>query len=1008
MQIVFAEKVNVSYSNYSADIETVKTNISTIKTLMEQCETKGISTDYENMRLKILERYTGYLESELNDGVDYRTTENGYTEDDVKSIYDYNVSCLKEISTQTISDLNSYLNGTKQSFEVPEILTSKTETDGRLIYSDILKDGTKSKEKVFLNGVGHYTAYQDIDFLKATGNDIIQMEIGVSTHCVATNHVKDWIGGWYLKPEYTVERVTTQHHSGSASLKITNKTQNTTNYYYAMQQSVKVKPNTKYTFSFYAKGTNINHFVYKTTADNTFKWIGLNGAVNLGDWTKYSVTYRTGAKQTEDRIYLSTEGITDELYIDDVSLVERGSTANLLTNGGFEEEEDPEKVIDSDPSKLWKYEEIFKEAEEKNMKISLLLSPQYFVNELYNIYPDLKSSNDTLGFVMLHPVAVKALKYHIETILNVAKKYKSVNDICLANEPKNETKAGGDESFYKEQWTSYLEEQYGTVGNLNKAWNKSYESFSDAEFPPHIFVSNKMSYDYIHFNNLITTEWVRILSETAKDTAPDLPVHMKIMAYISSTEDYDKRWLMGTGLDPQMVSPYLDINGNDSEMRFVPGSGKTYSEFMEQKRFAQSMLYEYLGSIKEAPVFNSEDHIIYNGDKDYSIAQRKLMSVSQWMGAVHGRNMDCMWIWDRNSGRTETYESIMYRPDVYEKMCEANLDLKRLADEVYAVIESEGKVGILYSETSRIYSESHINAVNAAFENTLFNGVKPTFITDNTKESDCKLIIVPYAPYVKQSTINFLENHIQNGGKVIIMGDNSLKYNENSDEYSSYDLKYIKKNSTVVTASPASNRDYIEYDKDGLLQNISKAVKTLKIADVELVDSKTGERTKDVEYMSVDYNGGKLISICNYDWDNDKDVSLYIDGKKAEFLKELRSGENLFGDFTIKSYDPVLIFVPGESEDVFIENVNISGKYVRFNIVSKEKTGNAVLLVAVYGKDNRTLEDVKDFEISMEKQTTLPKECNFDFDLNDKKISIMLWNNTNDIEPLTVSADTDG
>lgn len=146
---------------------------------------------------------------------------------------------------------------------------------------------------------------------------------------------------------------------------------------------------------------------------------------------------------------MSTEGITDELYIDDVKLVKKGTDDNLLLNGGFEEEEDPGKVIDSDPSKLWKYEEIFKEAEEKNMKISLLLSPQYFVNELYNIYPDLKGSGDTLGFVMLHPVAVKALKYHIETALNIAQKYKSVNDICLVNEPKNETKAGAKTVFIR-------------------------------------------------------------------------------------------------------------------------------------------------------------------------------------------------------------------------------------------------------------------------------------------------------------------------------------------------------------------------------------------------------------------------------------------------------------------------------------------------------------------------------------------------------------------------------
>lgn len=999
----YAEKVNVAYSNYSADIETLKTNISEIKVLLETCEDNGISTDYEIMRVNVVERYTHYLEDELNSGVGYRTTENGYTEDDVKNIYDYNVNCLKEISERTIADLNSYLAGTKTPFEVPKMLTSKTETDGHIIYADVEKNGTKGKEKVFLNGVGHYDAYEDMDFLKATGNDILQMQIGISSHCVATNHIKDWVGGWYLKPEYTVERVTTEHNGGNASLKITNKTGRQNNYYYAMQQGVKVEPNTEYTYSFFAKGSNINHFVYKTTANNSFRWIGLESAVNLGEWTQYSVTYTTGENQTEDRIYLSTEGITDELYIDDVKLVKKGTDDNLLLNGGFEEEEDPEKVIDSDPSKLWKYEEIFKEAEEKNMKISLLLSPQYFVNELYNIYPDLKGSGDTLGFVMLHPVAVKALKYHIETVLNIAKKYKSVNDICLVNEPKNETKAGGENSFYKNQWTDYLTEQYGSVENLNKAWSKNYSKIADAEFPSSANLLNKMSYDYIHFNDLITTEWVKMLSETAKNIAPELPIHMKIMPYISSTEDYDKRWLIGAGVNPEKVSSYMDISGNDSEMRFVSGSEKSYSEFLEQKRFAQSMWYEYLGSIKDAPVFNSEDHIIANGNKDYDIAHRKLISVSQWMGAVHGRNMDCMWIWDRSSDKTETYESIMYRPDVYEKMCEVNLDLKRLANEVYAIMDAEGTVGVLYSETSRIYSKTHINAVNTAFESIVFNGGKAKFITENTEEAEYKLIIVPYVPYVKQNTVNLLKNHIKNGGKVIIIGNDSLKYDENSIEYTSDDVKYIRENSTIIAAKPSNDVNYIECNTSELLQNVAKEIKALNIADVELRDSKTGERTFDVEYMSVDYNGGKLINICNYDWDNDKTVTLYIDGKKTEYAKELRNGKNLFGDFTIKSYEPILIFVPGGNAEALIENVYTSDKSVYFNIVSKESINNAVGIVAVYNMADNRLEDVKFTEITADKHTIVPKECNFDFDLKNKKISVMLWDNLSGIKPLAVS-----
>lgn len=1004
----FAGKVNVSYDTYSSDIGELKANVSTMKTLIEQCEAKGISTDYETMRVNVVERYTQYLESELKDGVDYRTSENGYTEDDLKNIYNYNVSCLKETSQRTITDLNSYLNGTKTPFEVPKILTSKTEIDGHTLYADVEKDGVTEKNKVFLNGVGHYSVYEDMDFLKATGNDIIQMEIGISTHCVATNHIKDWIGGWYKKPEYTAERTTSEHHSGEASLKLTNKTAQTANYYYAIQQGVKVEPNTTYTYSFWVKGKNINHFVYKTLSNGTFRWIGLERAVTHNDWTKYSVTYTTSENQTEDRIYLTTEGITDEMYIDDVQLVKQGTTENLLMNSGFEDEEDPDKIIDSDPSKLWKYEEIFKEAEEKNMKISLMLSPQYFVNELYNIYPDLKGSNDTIGFVLLHSKAIQAVKYHIETILNIAKKYKSINDIALANEPKNEIKTGGQNSFYKKRWTDYLTEQYGSVENLNKFWSKNYSSISDAEFPDGVNVFNKMGYDYIHLNDMIATEWVQIMSETAKNVAPELPIHLKIMPYISSTDAGDKRWLIGTGFNPEKVSEYVDINGNDSDLRFQSGN-TDYSGTMKEKRFSQSMWYEYLSSVKDAPVFNSEDHIIPNGSKDYSIAHRKLIGVSQWMGAVHGRNMDCMWIWDRSGNRDETYESIMYRPDAYEKMCEVNLDLKRLSNEVYAIMEADGSVGILYSETSRIYSRTHVNAVNIAFENTLFNGAKPKFITENTlnKADNCKLIIVPYATYVNQATVDMLKSYIEKGGNVIIMGEDSLQYNENSQTYNSDDVKYIKNNSEIVTAKPKSDVNYIECDTEAFSSKLVNKLNALDIAQVELRDNQTGKRVTEVEYTTADYNGSKLINICNYDWDNDKNISLYIDGEKVESAKELRTGEEYSDSFTVKSFEPILLSVPLKDE-ISIESISATGKNVSFNINSKKDISDVSVVVAVYDANGENLENIKVVDVSATKNTDNSKSCEFDITLQGKRVVVMLWKNVENVEPLAKAAECVG
>ncbi len=1003
-----ADMINVSYSEYSADITELNSAAERIRGLIAECEAQGLSVDYEIMRVNIVERYTGYLRSELLNGVAYRTDENGYTEEDVRNIYYYNVECLKDMAQRTEEDLGAYLSGEKDPFSVPEILTSETEIEGRTLYAETELNGETQRGKVFLNGVGHYSAYEDMDFLKATGCDIIQMEIGLSSHCHPASGIKDWIAGWNLKPDAEVSRTSEEARSGSYSVKFTNVTPQTSGYYFNITQPVKVEPNTSYTYSFWAKGSGITCFVYKTLADNTFRWLAMNEQTEIGEWKQYSVTYTTGSEQTVDRVYLSTEGTTDEIYIDDVSLTMSGSSENLLKNSSFEEEEEAGKVIDSDPSVLWEYEEIFKEAEEQNMKISLLLSPQYFVNELYDMYPGLKDNGDGIGFTLLHPAAVEAVTYHIKEVLNTAKNYKSVNDICLANEPRNETKYGGDSSYYRSAWTNFLTEKYGSTDELNNSWETSYSSISEADFPSGINGFNAQSFDYVEFNDSVMTEWIRIISEAAKEAAPELPVHIKTMPYVSRADESDKRWLVGAGVDPEEIDEYVDINGNDSDLRFLVGNTSSYSDFIKWKRVQQSFWYEYLGSIKEAPVFNSEDHIIANGNKDFCAAHSKLIGMSQWMGAVHGRNMDCMWIWDRSQDREETYESIMYRPDVYEKLCEVNLDLKRLADEVYALIDAPYKVGILYSKTARVYCRGYVNAVYNAFEYSLYNGAKAGFITESTLSDaeDYELIIVPYAGYVTKDTLDMLKRHIQNGGRVIVLGENSLMYDESGAEHDAADVRYVLDNSEVISAYDSGN--YVYFDEEQFSEIIAEQVSSLGLSDIELIDSSTGERVKDVEYTSAEYNGKTLISICNYDWDNDKQISIYVNGMQLESAKELRSGETISGGMQIKSFEPVLLEVSDEQGvyDAEIGGVFAAGKTVGFEITAENDINAATAATAVYGADG-ALENIHIDEInSISAGDTVSFENVLDASVSGKTVKVMLWEQGT-MRPLAVSAGPD-
>ena len=83
---------------------------------------------------------------------------------------------------------------------------------------------------------------------------------------------------------------------------------------------------------------------------------------------------------------------------------------------------------------------------------------------------------------------------------------------------------------------------------------------------------------------------------------------------------------------------------------------------------------------------------------------------------------------------------------------------------------------------------------------------------------------------------------------------------------------------------------------------------------VKLIDTETGEKVRGVEWQSTEFNdingeSGVVINIGNYDWNNDKTVSIYIDGKPVEKPFELRSNKSLDSAFTVESYRSVLIKV---------------------------------------------------------------------------------------------------
>ncbi len=118
-----------------------------------------------------------------------------------------------------------------------------------------------------------------------------------------------------------------------------------------------------YTISFWAVGTTTDGLQAVTLADPWRKFPVTEFKVTETDgiWSKYEKTVTAVGGETA--ITFPTDGNTNGWYIDDISLVEVGTTENLIKNAGFEEKEpvaDPDTPdVPEKPTYTTTYEDYF-------------------------------------------------------------------------------------------------------------------------------------------------------------------------------------------------------------------------------------------------------------------------------------------------------------------------------------------------------------------------------------------------------------------------------------------------------------------------------------------------------------------------------------------------------------------------------------------------------------------------------------------------------------------------
>ncbi len=567
-------------------------------------------------------------------------------------------------------------------------------------------------------------------------------------------------------------------------------------------------------------------------------------------------------------------------------------------------------------------------AEANNVCVSLLLSMHYFPAFLYDIYPDLKfgSTGGFLGYHINHPVAKRVIEVYLRTIIPIIKDYNSLFDICLTNEP---VYVSANSTYDFPQWQEYLKGKYASVSDLNQKLGTDFGSFEEIKMPPETERS-ALAGEWVRFNNGLFSGWHKWMTSIIKEKAPDIPVDAKIMSYMSFAETTAWR-----GTNYEQFSEFCDFNGHDTWSSVDGGNFEM---------FYKTAWYDFIGDVKNAPIINSEDHIIGDRSQYYTDEENKMLTsfvgADMWQGAIHGRDANTIWVWERSTDDASDFNgSILSRPECIASVGETALDLNRLSYEVQAFDKTKEDVAILFADTSRVYDAWYTNSVLLAVKGAACAGKSVRFVTEKTigDLENGVLLIVPNCIAVKVNTLTAVNNYAKAGNKVLL-----LSKCMDTDEFGKpQDAKLLKEtynNCTVYginliwsLVEPIAKIfklfgmditkgvfEYLSSKRNVLtfllappfvvLTPMSMRNKILQMSgnDVTVVTGVLNRTVMDVEWRVTEYNGKLLVNVCNYSKKTIKNVSVVYKGKTLGTLDELISQKQVKDNFTLEPFEPML------------------------------------------------------------------------------------------------------
>jgi hypothetical protein len=416
-----------------------------------------------------------------------------------------------------------------------------------------------------------------------------------------------------------------------------------------------------------------------------------------------------------------------------------------------------------------------------------------------------------------------------------------LHSVCLANEPA--FNASGRDKYTRPLFIDYLKEKHHSLDRMNALYGTAYTNFNDVVVPacamPAEVGAQRAYYDWTCFNKKMFADWHAWLGSVLKAHGVKAPTHSKICVF--QTLDRDK---VGWGVDPELICQATDLAGCDAYAPYSWHSERYVYDFLGQEFY-----YDLLHSFCSQSVFNSENHLSTDGSGPAHVPMNHTRSVL-WQGGLHHQGSTTIWVWEMSTDPSLA-GNIYFRPANIYGAGRAMLDLNRLAPEVAAINHARPRVALLYSQPSIFWEEKYKGTIFSLYTALNFMGEPITFVSERQlaagTAAKVNWLIVPDATHVLDTTPAALAAFKRSGGKILLVGEDSLSRDE-------YDRPFPSRSDYPVVKPGVDDRATA-----ALLHAVLRPLPT-----ADLRESKGGQPAWGVEFRVVPMGKANLVPMINF------------------------------------------------------------------------------------------------------------------------------------------------